>query len=386
MGGRKDPNGREIALLPPRPKAQGNKTLVRLLRRTVDECDSFDACHSFDDEPKSQKNTTKNAKTRVFHRLKWLDPQLGTLGVLPEELVVEICENLIPPEVSGFVFDGEPDQFGENRNNILDFMQASSRLYGIARELKCFRERTYHFAISGLGCSFEGHRDCPEDISEAALEHVKRVKVLVEIDLGQLVEHAYCEILGTACQKVTRSLQQLAGTERRFERYDIEIWITDSTYVAGMPARHPLISPNGSPDPDQRDSLDMDMLLRRMVRHFVGVQNIRVGNIRLLSQPLTYHPRWNCSLPPVTPERAQRAQKYWRRVQMITDAGSYLLSGWNTKELRWCTEFLNMPDFTGYYIRADIMNMLEPKGSKRPPVYDRVVKNRCRCSDSCDHI
>lgn len=363
-----------------RSKRHINTKSATLRAKAADKSDTSN------DETEPARAKTKKLKSPYFHRLYWSDQQLGTLSVMPDELIVEICKHLIPPEVQGMVFEGNRKDFDGTRNSILRFMQASSRLYGIARELKCFGERTYHFAVSGLGGSFEGHLWCPSKIVKAAMRQVGRVKVIIEIDLHGLVDIVYLRTLLCACWTVERCMQDLNGTEKRLERYDIEIHVTDSNFIPGKPFRRPATFPNGAPDLSEGHLVTVEELLRLLLRYLLEIQNIRVGNVRPPSLPLTYHPRWNCSLPPITHAMAMDARWRWRGVQLVVDAGAYLLSGWDDKELKWCAEFLKMPGFRGYYTRADSMTKLGPQGPKRPPVYDKIVKKRCRCEESCFHV
>jgi hypothetical protein len=216
--------------------------------------------------------------------------------------------------VPDLVFDGWKASFDHSRNNTLDFMQASSKLYGIARELKCFTERTCRFSINHLGFSFEGHRACPTNIIKAAMQHVDRVKVVLEIDLDHLVELPNYGTLLAACNHVSRNMMHLNRTEKRLQRYDIDIHMVDSGFVADKPRHNPSTHLSGAHIPHDGHGISLSGSLREMLQHLVRVQNIRVGNVLLLSQPLTHHTKWNCSLPPITPGRAQRAQRRWNRV------------------------------------------------------------------------
>ncbi|ERF76259.1 hypothetical protein EPUS_04336 [Endocarpon pusillum Z07020] len=392
-------SGDNIVLLPQRSEAQGD---IALVRHPSESCpiprsdrnskpfwrpiERASGLSSADREAEEERSETKKKKSPCFRRLEWSDPQLGTLGVLPDELVIEICKYLVPQEVPGTVFEGNCKRFRGARKNILHFMQASSRLYWMARDLECFGKRTYNFAVSGLGFSFEGHRDCPSRVIKAALKNVESVKVTVEIDLDRMADVHYMETLVVACRKIAGSMQHVKGTEERLQTYDIDIWLLDSRYVPGKPSHPRTVLSGGTPDPWEGHIITIDNLLRKLLKHLVGIQNIRVGNVQLLALPLTYHFMWNASTPLTTYSMAIEAQARWRRVQAVVDAGAYLLSGWDMNELKWCTEFLKMSDFTGYYTRAECMSKLEPPGSQRPPVYDRIVRSRCRCSPICWHI
>ncbi len=112
-------------------------------------------------------------------------------------------------------------------------MRASLRLYGIAHELKNFKNRTYHFAISVLGYSLKGYRGCPSEIIISALKHVQFVKLTVEIDLDQLVELSYIKTFVMACRDAVLCLRHLNGTEKCLETYDVDIVIVDSKCVPG---------------------------------------------------------------------------------------------------------------------------------------------------------
>lgn len=323
----------------------------------------------------------ESKRRRTLRKMKWTNPKLGTLGVLPDEVLVEICKHLVPAEVEELMRDTQPGKFNGRRHNILSFMRASSKLYGMARELECFNRRTFHFAISGHGFSFEGHRDCPWRVSQAAMKYMTRMRILVEIDLGRLIEPSYFKSFGEAYEAVWGYMEHLtkSGPAKRLDRYDIDVYITDSKYVPGKPSPRPRFL-------EERDVISMDGYLRSMLTAFADLQNIRVGNVRLLSQPLTYHPMWNCTRSHSTHAKALAAQVKWRRAQRMVDAAAYLLSGWDEAELNWCARFLRMPFFDNYYTRFNGMSRLKAQGLGRPPVYDNVVRNRCRCGTSCFHI
>lgn len=121
--------GHDVALLPPRQtNLHGNTTLVTKQPQSADEWSDVG------DAEDSLEQQFRKIKAPVFHRLEWSDPQLGTLSALPDELVAEICTHLIPLEIPGIVSERDTGQFRAGRNNILNFMQASSRLYNISRE------------------------------------------------------------------------------------------------------------------------------------------------------------------------------------------------------------------------------------------------------------
>jgi hypothetical protein len=162
---------------------------------------------------------------------------------------------------------------------MLRFIQAGPRLYSIARELKCFNERTYHFAISGLGVSFEGHMSCPFDIMLAAMKHVERVKIIMEIDLDQLGNLDYLDTFMTACCEVSACWQNTNATAKRLERYDIEIHVIDSKFVCGKPFHHPATFHNGILDICQRHLITVNEFIKSSFRLLLRVQNIRVGNV-----------------------------------------------------------------------------------------------------------
>lgn len=262
------------------------------------------------------------------------DAQLGSLSGLPDELIAEICKCMIPPEVSEIVLKGTDSGSDGTRSNMLHFMQASSRLHGIARELKCFKERTYHFAVSVLGASFEGRLDCPLEIIQAAMEHIERVKVIVEIDLDQLGDLAYLDTFVMACWEIQRSMQSTNANTKTLESFDIEIRVIDAKFAFGKPFRRPATLPNGDPNFREADNVTVDELVKVSLRLLTQSQKVRGGNVQLLSQPLTYHPKWNCSLPPVTPVMAMDAQNSWQRIQLLVDAAACLLSGCEEKELK----------------------------------------------------
>ncbi len=399
MARREDLGIHDVVLLPTQTKAQGNTNLVQhlsgscLISRTYENDKiswhpierAYDSSIS-DGSAEEDSLESKKEKSPCFRRLECSDPQLGTLSVLPDEIVVKICKYLIPPEVSGTVFEGNRKRFRGTRKNILHFMQVSSRLYWMARDLKCFGERTYNFAISGVGYSFEGHRDCPLRVIKAAMKNVESVKVIVEIDLDRMTDANHLETLVVACCKTRESMEHINETERRLQRYDIDVWLLDSRYFPGKPSHRRRLLPGGTPDPWEGHITTIDNLLRQLLRQLVNIQNIRVGNTQLLTQPLSYHFMWNASTALTTYSMARDAQERWRIVQAVVDAGAYLLSGFDKNELKWCAEFLKMSDFTGYNTRAECMSKLEPPDSERPPVYDRIVKTRCRCSPICWHF
>jgi hypothetical protein len=290
------------------------------------------------------------------HKPNRSDPQLGSLGGLPDELIVEICKCMTPPEVSDVVAKVNDSGSDKTRSNMLHFMQASSRLYGIAHELKCFKERTYNFAVSALGASFEGRMECPPEIIKAAMEHIERVKVIVEIDLDQLGDLAYLDTFVVACWEVKRSMQNTNAKAKTLDRFDIEIRVIDSDFAFGKPFRRPATLPNGDPNFREADTVTVAELLKTSFRLLLQIQNIRGGNVQLMWQPLTYHPGLNCSLPPVTPVMAMDARNRWQRIQMLVDAAACLLSGCEEKELKRCAELLGMPEFKGYHTRMESMS------------------------------
>jgi hypothetical protein len=321
----------------------------------------------------------EKAEPPVFHRLKSSDPRLGNLGVLPDELVSEICKHLVPPEVPGTLFKGQFKFFYGKRNNVLSVMQASSRFYSIMRELKCLRERTYHFGISARGCAFEGRLRCPSRIIEWAMQHMEAVKVTLEIDLDQLRELSYLYLIGECCCKVACLLQHLQCTERPLQAYEVDICFFDSNFVPGRPFRRRVRLANGLFSEWEGHVVKIDDMVRFLIKDLATVQNIRCGSMRILSHPLTYHGQWNCSMCPVKPTEAASAMERWRQVQEVVDAGSYLLSGWDEKELKSCVDFLGMRNFRGYYTRMECMRKLERLDSQGQSSNQNEGKKTCRC-------
>jgi hypothetical protein len=304
-----------------------------------------------------------------FSRLKRSDPQLRSLGVFPDEILVEICKYLVPPEVTEIAPRQQTDK---TPRNSLNLMRASRKIYNMMRELECFNQRTYTITISGRGYFFEGNRGCHPSAIGAAMKHVRSIRLLVEIDLGGLIEVSWFKSFNNAMVDAWEDLRHLMN--RRLERYDIEVYVTDFKYVLGEPPFRPSYFAN-------RDFVGMEGVLRNILTNFLKFQNTKVGNVQLMSKPLTYHPHWNCSGSLAT--RTLALEK-WHKIQMVVDAAAYALSGWDEQELLWCGRFLRIPFFDQYKSRT--MGMIEAPGSQHLPVYDNMVTKRCRCQPNCFHI
>jgi hypothetical protein len=330
--------------------------------------------------------TQKQLQRRAEARPKGRKAQLGNLSVLPDELIVEVCKYLIPPENPPVGKEGGPEKFDKTRSNTLDFMRVSPKLYFIGRELRCLTQRTFHVHVSGAGYAFEGHLNCPLYIIRRALRHAEFVQTTIELDLAKFTDIEYVNELIKACYHVCYPMQKMRAVRHRLREFNTEIYITDSKYVSGQASRRPTTLPNGLPDLFEGHQVMIEDLMKVLMGEIVRVQSIRAGNVRLMCSPRSYHPLFNGSYATAESEEyADIARSTLERSQVAVEAAAYLFSGWDMKEMDWCVEFLDMGDYTGYAMRK-AMELYDSKDTRRPPVHDAVLDRRCRCSPDCIDI
>ena len=282
------------------------------------------------------------------------------------------------------VFEGDSSLFGTNlRENPLDVMRTCSKFCAMLREQKRFRERTYHFAVSGIGYSFEGHHDCPPEVIMAAMLHVEHVQVNVEIDLCRIYYGHYNDKIGSACSVIVDALKCLDKLGKRLASYHVEISVIDSAFDPhdAIGISSPFYAPSSALLYGHQTSVTevLDDILDRLVR----VQNIHEGSAKLTMLPRSRHPSYDCSRYAGNDHLQGSAKAIWSNVYRNVGAAAYLLSGTDEEDLEWCLRCLRIQDWKGYQPRVERVRDMAYRGLPTPPVCDDIMRLRCDCVERC---